>query len=438
MMPFLGSARVHTSGGTGKSARFLQNYLERGENGRDRAIAHDFANLTSKDERRNWSGAMDFTRELFGNDTGWRGKEGILFRHFVISPDPKDGVDLETLRALTMQWVNEWFGGIPNKDGKLGCYEVAVVYHDDNTNHVPHAHVVVNNTDLATTKRMNVTSKKREEMFDRLQEIAREYGLSYLERGTEGGNVAIGARLTREERKLVKQGKYSWKQDLRERIDVARRTTSDEESFVRELGTLGVEARDRDGEYIYSLNCNPERYRAMGYRLGKDYMRPTVLDGMERRRNGPSPETRERVRRNVNRAIVAELLAASTAAAVVGPDVTLSEAAETLRLNDRENIRCMSDYAVAMQRALARYKSLASVDAERAEAQAQLYRDLSAARKVAERGSFFKGVGDLAPLPSAAEAAASVRGRARAENDGAVDGGARSRQVDSPSRSRSR
>lgn len=36
----------------------------------------------------------------------------------------------------------------------FGNYEVAVVYHDDNERRIPHAHVVVNNTNLNTGHRL--------------------------------------------------------------------------------------------------------------------------------------------------------------------------------------------------------------------------------------------------------------------------------------------
>ena len=60
-----------------------------------------------------------------------------------IRDSPKDKVTLSQLRELTRAWVRE------NWDD----YECAAVFHDDNANEVMHAHVVVNNTNLATGNR---------------------------------------------------------------------------------------------------------------------------------------------------------------------------------------------------------------------------------------------------------------------------------------------
>ena len=42
------------------------------------------------------------------------------YKHYVVSPDPKDGISLESLRDLASSWAEEHF---PD-------YEVAIVYHD--------------------------------------------------------------------------------------------------------------------------------------------------------------------------------------------------------------------------------------------------------------------------------------------------------------------
>ena len=76
---------------------------------------------------------MDATRAAAGNDLPWRGRAARTWKHYVISPDPRNGVSLDELRELATAWVRRWF---PD------C-EVAVVYHDDNAGRIPHAHVVV-------------------------------------------------------------------------------------------------------------------------------------------------------------------------------------------------------------------------------------------------------------------------------------------------------
>lgn|GEM_PF-4130546 len=65
-----------------------------------------------------------------GQHASWRGEPARTFRHFVLSQDPGDDIDLAALR------------------------EHAIAYHDDNVRGIPHAHIVVNNANLRTGYRM--------------------------------------------------------------------------------------------------------------------------------------------------------------------------------------------------------------------------------------------------------------------------------------------
>ena len=48
----------------------------------------------------------DSTRRL-RNDLPWRGKRVRTYKHYVVSPDPKDGIGLEALRELATTWAAE-------------------------------------------------------------------------------------------------------------------------------------------------------------------------------------------------------------------------------------------------------------------------------------------------------------------------------------------
>ena len=87
---------------------------------------------------------MDRTRAAFGNDAAWNGHRARTWKHYILSPNPTDGIELPRLRGFATAWAKENFGD----------YEVAIVYHDDNEGRIPHAHVVVNNTNLATGRRI--------------------------------------------------------------------------------------------------------------------------------------------------------------------------------------------------------------------------------------------------------------------------------------------
>ena len=100
------------------STKGIRRYLTK----KNRALAEDCLNLDPPEPGRafDWAAAMDETRRLFGNDSGWRGRRARTYKPSVVSPDPKDGVSLDGLRALATRWAQESF---PN-------HEVAIDYHE--------------------------------------------------------------------------------------------------------------------------------------------------------------------------------------------------------------------------------------------------------------------------------------------------------------------
>lgn len=100
-MPMLKAINGHT--GCGR----IEDYLEKS----GRALMRDFFNLSwdevedrgqdiaLKDEVE-WAREMDELRHDFRNDESWKGRRAITFRHYVISPDPSDDIDLEGLRGV--------------------------------------------------------------------------------------------------------------------------------------------------------------------------------------------------------------------------------------------------------------------------------------------------------------------------------------------------
>ena len=258
------------NGHTGCAA--AERYLERD----GRAIGHDFVNLDCM-ERDNggtmgWAAEMDELRALYGNGEPYRGKSAITYRHYIVSPDPADKIDLERLRELSVAWAQKHFGD----------YQVAIVYHDDNEHAIPHAHIIVNNTNVETGKRLHVPQPK--ELNRDLQQMARERGLGYLvdkhhlyDKQAKGGSRRTAQRefKGRAERRIEREGGYSWVADIRERARTARALSHDEASYRELLGVLGVElslnspnARRRD--YLYTLADHPSR-KVSGEKLGWPY-----------------------------------------------------------------------------------------------------------------------------------------------------------------------
>lgn len=282
------------SGHTG--CQKVKTYLEK----RNRALARDFYNL-SWDERAmegydettkdavEWADEMDATRTGNGNDEAYEGRRARTYKHFIISPDPDDRIDLAALRELAGTWAMRFFGD----------YQVAIVYHDDNESRIPHAHLIVNCTNLATGNRLHTDNPF--ELNRALQDMARGRGLSGLSNTMEHdeGLSRLTAKdapeetartmqaiyMSRPERELVDGGAYSWVADIRSRVVVAKGLARNENEFRGILDMLGVAMADNspkatNRDWIYSLADDP-KCKVTGGRLGYPYSRRSLENGFE-------------------------------------------------------------------------------------------------------------------------------------------------------------
>ena len=270
-MPMLKTIAGHTS------ACGIYRYLTK----KNRALATDPINIEAPEsaDAFDWAVVMDETRRTFGNDVPWRGKRVRTYKHYVVSPDPKDAVSLESLRGLATAWAEEHFSD----------HEVAIVYHDDNEHGIPHAHVVVNNTNVETGRRLQDPDPKA--LAESLQSIAESRGLTAL-RPPEARGVAARAQrrnpkrapetfrneyVRRAEQELAARGEYSWTADIRARVRIARTVSRSEAEFRGILAAMGVTVADNSPkaqrrDWIYALADHPTR-RISGERMGLSYGR---------------------------------------------------------------------------------------------------------------------------------------------------------------------
>lgn len=266
-MPILKPISGHTS------CADVYRYLTK--NGR--ALARDFLNIDAPEEEGfDWAAVMDETRHAYRNDTPWGGRPARTYKHYVISPNPGDAVSLDGLRDLAIAWARENF---PD-------YEVAIVYHDDNAGRIPHAHLVVNNTNLATGRRLQDPDPRA--LKHNLQALARGHGLSDLdtqERDRFGGRVPPRTMqhdyVRRAERELEAEGRYSWVADIRGRVGVARSIARSEGEFRSVLSAIGIEVADNSAkaprrDWVYSLEGHPT-WRISGERMGLGYGREALV-----------------------------------------------------------------------------------------------------------------------------------------------------------------
>ena len=316
-MPFVKPISGHTKLGA------AQRYLEK----EGRALARDFLNLDApmadigedglpEYREYDWASVMDETREKLGNDSPFKGRKARTYKHYVFSPDPRDAVSLSELRSVTMSWVEENFAD----------FEVAVVYHDDNEHHVPHAHVVVNNTNLDTGRRLQDPDPGA--LNGSLQRIARDAGLTHFVGRLDGAardDTHYRRRaVDRTEASLARRGEYSWVADIRARVDVARGIAKGPEDFQQALREMGVNVREsasRRGDWVYSLAGTPS-HQVTGSKLGASYSRREVTGWLRSpARRAPEPVTVRNVHEVAAGAIevkdLRELVALSEAVSVV-------------------------------------------------------------------------------------------------------------------------
>lgn len=300
-MPILKPISGH--GSVGGICRYLEK--------KNRALAKDLFNL-SWDERGNcndpqenkdlvlWDVEMDATREDHGHNSPWMGKRARTFKHFVISPDPQDQIDLEALRELASSWALKHF---PDN-------QIAIVYHDDNEGSIPHAHIVVNSTNLETGNRMQ--TQHPEDLNRDLQDMARERGLTGLSNvmpkkrdknaSAEGARSHQSIYFGRAEKELLNAGNYSWVADIRARVALAKNTSRSEGEFFEALHRLGIEVADnsakaRRDDWVFSLSDQPSK-RVSGERLGYTFGKQMLKGRFDRQgAYHPTPKSEGEIRR---------------------------------------------------------------------------------------------------------------------------------------------
>lgn len=259
----------------------IKNYLEKG--GRALGIQvmnfawqeeHVFEDVATAPAGFDWAASMDATRHACGNDTPYRGKPARTFKHFVLSPDPQDGLSTGQVAELARAWTLKLFAD----------FEVAIVLHDDNENRIPHAHIVVNNTNLVTERRLQTPDPL--ELNRSLQDIAEERGYRFMRdevvREDDEGPARKATPTTlqriylrRAEREIEREGGYSWVADIRSRVTVAKALARNEGEFMAVLEALEVEVaqnseRSWRRDWIYSLADHPT-WRIGGEKLGLSF-----------------------------------------------------------------------------------------------------------------------------------------------------------------------
>ena len=279
----------------GNGKKGIKRYLEKNA----RSLATDIINMPFLEEGGNWGEEMDAMREMTCPERSYSQeaqRKPRTYYHFILSPDPDDDIALDKLRELATTWANEMFN---LDDPKIGAAQVAIEYHDDNTKEIMHAHIVVNNIDLRNSRALQINKIQGRQMAERLQELARERGLhSFDEHGisqpaVQGINsrrverrfdAAPPTRQTMTEIKMEQEHRRtSWKQEIKNAIEVACQMSDSPEQVVMHLAQMGIVAKPRTAkrvrpgeDFIFyypqaGVPLEQNKKRVSGERLGKRY-----------------------------------------------------------------------------------------------------------------------------------------------------------------------
>ncbi|HAR5405065.1 relaxase/mobilization nuclease domain-containing protein [Staphylococcus warneri] len=206
---------------------------------------------------------IDYAKSSFKQTRALYGKENGIQAHTVIQSFKPGEVTPEQCNQLGLELAEKI---APN-------HQVAIYTHTDKE-HV-HNHIVINSIDLETGRKYQSNKKQRDFVKRSNDEICREHGLSVPERNT------AKLRYTQAEKSLIEKDQYSWKDDLREKIENVKEHTSDFKSFSEHLAESGIEFKVRGKNVSYK----PENVNkwVRGKTLGQDYDKGALEYEFERR-----------------------------------------------------------------------------------------------------------------------------------------------------------
>lgn len=227
--------------GNTKSASQTINYAEK------RAVEKSGHNCDVEYAKSNFKEL----RMLYGKDKGVQAHTIIQsFKPGEVTPEQANAIGLELAQSVA-------------KD-----YQVAIYTHAD-TEHI-HNHIVINSVNIETGKKYHSNNKQRDCIKKENDRICQEHGLSVIV------EKQASVRYTAAEKSLLKKGKISWKDEIRQAVDIGKTRTSDIKGLSAFLDDLGIKTRLR-GETIFYKH--PEALKwVRGSKLGYDY----EIGGMER------------------------------------------------------------------------------------------------------------------------------------------------------------
>ena len=194
------------------------------------------------------------TKELY-NKNG-----GVQYQHIIQSFDPHDDITPEKAHKLGLELAEKQFKG----------YEVFVVTHKDKE-HI-HNHFVVNSVSYETGLKYKASNKSLWDIKRESNRICEREHLKVLDL-----NHKAKERLTSAELRMELRGKETWKGELKECINFAKKRCGNMEEFRNYLKSeFNIDTRVTNKTISYK---HPERSQGIrGGKLGADYDKEELLN----------------------------------------------------------------------------------------------------------------------------------------------------------------
>ena len=222
------------------------------------------------DDNRSYAEQFKETAKLWDKA---KNKDSRKYYHFKLSFDVADN-----LKGLTPQKVMDMAKELTEQS--FPSSECVWAVHTD-TEHL-HAHIIVNSVCFDNGKMLQISPQKYTQLKDLANTISQQHGFSVVD-----FRKPSKVRQSTAERQIIAKGETSWKEELREVIDLAKRETSNIVDFEKFLNKYGITLSRNTEKSISYLH--PEKKQAIrGERLGADYTKGAILDEFSEQRNRSS------------------------------------------------------------------------------------------------------------------------------------------------------
>lgn len=197
------------------------------------------------------------TRELWGKT------DGIQAHHVIQSFKPGEITPSEA-NAIGKELAKEIAKG----------HEAVVYTHADKA-HI-HNHIVINSVSFKDGKKYQSTKKNLYNIREASDRLCQERELSVVREKT------ADVRYTLAEKSLVEKGQFSWKDEIREKVNHVKETAKSYEELKQDLlENHGIEIKERGKHTTYIHHETGLKVR--GNKLGEAYEKETIKHELERK-----------------------------------------------------------------------------------------------------------------------------------------------------------